>query len=41
MFCFYGLDYILVVGVKVFDDLEKVVDKFGDDYGKGFIWVKV
>ena len=28
-------------GVKAFDELEKVVEKLGDDYGKGFTWAKV
>ena len=36
-----GLDYVSAAGVKTFDELEKVVDKLGDDYGKGFTWAKV
>lgn len=41
MFRFHGLDYISAAGAKAFDELEKVVDKLGDDYGKGFTWAKV
>jgi hypothetical protein len=36
-----GLDYVSAAGAKAFDELEKVVDKLGDDYGKGFTWAKV
>ena len=36
-----GLDYVSTAGVKAFDELEKVVDKLGDDYGKGFTWAKL
>ena len=35
------LDYISAAGAKAFDKLDKVVDKLGDDYGKGFTWAKV
>lgn len=35
------MDYISAAGAKAFDELEKVVDKLGDDYGKGFTWAKV
>ena len=27
--------------VKTFNELEKVVDKLWDDYGKGFTWAKL
>ena len=36
-----GLDYVSAAGAKAFDELEKVVDKLGDDYGKGFTWAKI
>lgn len=36
-----GLDYVSAAGAKAIDELEKVVDKFGDDYGKGFTWAKI
>ena len=36
-----GLDYTSAAGAKAFDELEKVVDKLGDDFGKGFTWAKV
>ena len=35
------LSYFSAAGVKAFDELEKVVDKLGDDCGKGFTWAKV
>ena len=35
------MDYVSTAGVKAFDELEKVVDKLGDDYGKGFTWAKL
>ena len=41
MFRFHRLDYISAAGAKGFDELENVADKLGDDYGKGFTWVKV
>lgn len=36
-----GLDYVAAAGAKAFDELEEVVDKLGDNYGKGFTWAKV
>ena len=36
-----GLDYISAAEAKAFDELENVAEKLGDDYGKGFTWVKV
>lgn len=36
-----GLDYVSAAGAKAFDELEKVVEKLGDDYGKGLTWAKV
>lgn len=36
----YGLDYVGVQGVKVFEEFELVVEKFGDDCGLGLFWVK-
>ena len=36
-----GLDYVSLAGAEVFDELEKVVEKLGDDYGKGLTWAKV
>ena len=35
-----GLDYVLAVGAKAFDNLENVVDKLGDCCGKGLTWAK-
>jgi len=35
-----GLDYVSAAGTKAFDELE-VIDKLGDNYGKGFMWAKV
>ena len=36
-----GLDYVSTAEVKAFDELEKVVDKLGDDYGKCLTWAKL
>ena len=36
-----GLDYVSATGAKAFDELEDVINKLGDDYGKGFTWAKV
>ena len=36
-----GLDYVSAAGAKAFDELEEVIDKLGDNYGKGFAWAKV
>ena len=36
-----GLDYVSTAGAKAFDKLEEVIDKLGDNYGKGFTWAKV
>ena len=36
-----GLDYVSAAGAKAFDELEEVIDKFGNNYGKGFTWAKV
>lgn len=36
-----GLDYVSAAGAKAFDELEEVIDKLGDNYGKGFTWAKV
>ena len=30
-----GIDYLAAEGAKAFDDLENVVEKLGDIYGKG------
>ena len=35
-----GLDYVSAAGAKAFDELEEIVDKLGDNYGKGFTWAK-
>ncbi len=35
-----GLDYILAMGGRAFDELENVVDKLGDCYNKGLTWAK-
>ena len=35
-----GLDYVSTAGAKAFDEQE-VIDKLGDNYGKGFTWAKV
>lgn len=35
-----GLDYVSAAGAKAFDDLEEVVEKLGDVYGKGLTWAK-
>ena len=36
-----GLDFVSAAGAKAFDELEEVIDKLGDNYGKGFMWAKV
>ena len=36
-----GLDYVSAAGSKAFNKLEDVIDKLGDNYGKGFTWAKV
>ncbi|CAH3031182.1 unnamed protein product, partial [Pocillopora meandrina] len=36
-----GLDCVSAAGAKAFDELEEVIDKLGDNYGKGFTWAKV
>ena len=35
-----GLDYVSAAGAKAFEDLEEVIEKIGDDYGKGLTWAK-
>jgi hypothetical protein len=35
-----GLDYFSAEGAKSFDDLEEIVEKLGDEYGKGLTWAK-
>ena len=35
-----GLNYFTAQGTQAFDDLESVVDKFGEDCGMGSAWVK-
>jgi len=35
-----GLDYVSAAGAKAFDDLEEVVEKLGDVYGKGLTCAK-
>ena len=35
------MDYVSAAGAKAFDELEEVIDKLGDNYGKGFTWAKV
>jgi len=32
------LDYVSATGAKAFDELEKVINKLGDNYGKGLPW---
>ena len=36
-----GLDYVSATGAKAFDELEEVINKLGDHYGKGLPWAKV
>ena len=36
-----GLDYVPAAGDKAFEELEEVIDKLGDNYGKCFTWAKV
>ena len=36
-----GLDYVSATGAKAFDELEEVINKLGDNYGKGLPWAKV
>lgn len=35
-----GLDYFSAVGAEAFDELQKVIDKLGDECGKGLTWAK-
>ncbi len=35
-----GLDYFSAEGAKAFEDLEAIVEKLGDEYGKGLTWAK-
>lgn len=35
-----GLDYFSATGAKSIDDLQEIVEKIGDDYGKGISWAK-
>lgn len=35
-----GLDYFSAVGAEAFDELQKVVDRLGDEYGVGLSWAK-
>ena len=35
-----GLDYFSATGAKAFDELEDIVEKLGDEYGKGLKWAK-
>ena len=35
-----GLDYFSADGAQTFDEMEKVVQKLGDEYGKGHTWAK-
>ena len=35
-----GLDYVSAAGAKAFKYLEEVIEKIGDDYGKGLTWAK-
>ena len=35
-----GLDYVSAEGAKAFDELADVIDKLGDNYGKGLSWAK-
>ena len=37
----HGLDYVSAAGAKAFDELEEVINKLRDNYGKGFTWAKV
>ncbi len=36
--CCASVDYFSATGAKSFDDLEDIVEKIGDDYGKGIKW---
>ena len=36
-----GLDYVSATGAKAFDELDEVINKLGDNYGKGLPWAKV
>ena len=35
-----GLDYMSAEGAKAFDELADVIDKLGDNHGKGLSWAK-
>jgi len=35
-----GLDYFSADGAKAFDDMEEIVEKLGDEFGKGHTWSK-
>ena len=35
-----GLDYFSITGAKAFDELEVIVEKIGDEHGKGLTWAK-
>jgi len=35
-----GLDYFSTDGSKAFDDMEEIVKKLGDEFGKGHTWSK-
>lgn len=35
-----GLDYFSADGAQAFDEIEEIVQKIGDDYGKGHTWAK-
>lgn len=35
-----GLDYFSAEGAKAFDDVEEVVEKLGDEFGRGHTWAK-
>ena len=37
---FQGLDYVSAEGAKAFDELRDVIDKLGDNHGKGLSWAK-
>ena len=35
-----GIDYVAAEGAKAFDDVQDIVEKLGDIYGKGLTWAK-
>jgi hypothetical protein len=34
------LDYVSAEGAQAFEDLEEIVEKLGDEHGKGLTWAK-